>query len=524
MGKANKLVLKSVIAFALLLCCFLLLEGPMFYIPYYHEQHHLFLFSQAYLEKHLSSPGQLLDYVTDFCIQFFYLPHIGKFVFAFLLSLPYLLNMLICQKLTGKQDILQLGIVVPLFLLVQHLSIDFPLTHAVGLNLCLLFLFPVSFIQSAKYKYPLFLAITGILCYICGWKYPLIAWVYIFVPAVSALFAGRYITKNKIRAFIVAFSLLVYAGITFYFFIFSYNMRERRIIEAEIHLKAKEWEKVMDCCRRYRGSNQLVQYFYNMALYHTGKMPYDLFKIPQTMGVQSLYLPWKSDSRQSEYGHYLYEQLGYINEAHRWEFEAMVVFGETAPHLINLIRYNIVNQRPKVAMRFIRTLKQSLFYRQQAIEFERQLPSGKIDGLKALPHDKNGQARFANIFNIGPELSYLCDRDSTNRMAFEYLMSDLLLSNQLVRFVDNLKRIHSFSYPQFPPVYEEALYAYRLEVDEETFHKTGFTIRPETEERFKTYYSLQQKGDMKALQKQFGHTYWYYLNYLSPYGNKIINK
>lgn len=109
-------------------------------------------------------------------------------------------------------------------------------------------------------------------------------------------------------------------------------------------------------------------------------------------------------------------------------------------------------------------------------------------------------------------------------MAFEYLMSNLLLSNQLVRFADNLKRIRHFSYPQMPPIYEEALYVYKLGVDEETFSKTGFSIRPETEERFKTYYALYQKGDREELQKQFGTSYWFYLNYISPYGNKIINK
>ena len=38
----------------LFLLFFLLLEGPMFYIPYYHEQHHLFLFTQTYLNSHLS--------------------------------------------------------------------------------------------------------------------------------------------------------------------------------------------------------------------------------------------------------------------------------------------------------------------------------------------------------------------------------------------------------------------------------------------------------------------------------------
>ena len=109
-------------------------------------------------------------------------------------------------------------------------------------------------------------------------------------------------------------------------------------------------------------------------------------------------------------------------------------------------------------------------------------------------------------------------------MAFEYLMSDLLLSNQLVRFAENMKRIRAFSYPELPRIYEEALYIYRLGVNEETFNKTGFRISPTTEERFKAYYSLYQKKDMQELRKQFGNTYWYYLNFLSPYGNKVINK
>ena len=61
-----------------------------------------------------------------------------------------------------------------------------------------------------------------------------------------------------------------------------------------------------------------MEYFCNMALYHTGRMPYDLLKYPQNYGINSLFLPWVSDPRQSRYGHYLYEQLGYINEAQRW--------------------------------------------------------------------------------------------------------------------------------------------------------------------------------------------------------------
>lgn len=58
-------------------------------------------------------------------------------------------------------------------------------------------------------------------------------------------------------------------------------------------------------------------------------------------------------------------------------------------------------------------------------------------------------ARFANVLNIGPELQYLCENDSTNKMAFEYLMSNLLLSNHVVRFVNNLKFMSSFLIQNF---------------------------------------------------------------------------
>lgn len=121
------------ILFLLLMALFfLLLEGPMFYIPHYHEQHHLFLFTQTYLNSHLSAPGQLLDYLTDFCIQFFYLPHTGKGWFAFLLSLPYILNVTICHKLTRKHDLFLLALVPSLWLLLRYLSVDFSITHMIG--------------------------------------------------------------------------------------------------------------------------------------------------------------------------------------------------------------------------------------------------------------------------------------------------------------------------------------------------------------------------------------------------------
>ena len=210
--------IQYIICPVLFLTCFLLLEGPMFYIPYYHEQHHLFLFTQTYLNCHLSTPGQPLDYLTDFCIQFFYLPHIGKAWFALLLALPYLLNVMIYHRLTKKYDLFLFSLFPSLWLLIQYLSVDFPVTYLVGLIVCQLVFLSISSITSNRLKFILLIPAIAMLYLICGWMYPVITLAIILVPALSALSVTQYI-KKKYRISFIILSLLVYAGGTFYFFI-----------------------------------------------------------------------------------------------------------------------------------------------------------------------------------------------------------------------------------------------------------------------------------------------------------------
>ncbi len=501
-----------------------LFSGPLSYILYYQEQHHLFLFSNANLSKHLIVQGGLLSYMTDFIIQFFYFPLPGSILFASLISLIYLINSFLCKHITGKADLLQLSLLPAFYFLICYESIEFPVSWVVGVLLGLL---AIRAIVSIPFRYARWLSavlLLAVLIYSAGPLIVLITLLIVAIPCFFARFVTHRITNDKTILLFSLPVLLLYAGVAFYCFVHSYSTRERQMIEAGKCVKEKDWNGVLAISARYHGTNQLLSYFTNMALYHKGRMPYDLFKYPQPAGVESLYFPWKSDSRQSEYGHFIYEELGYLNEAHRWAFEAMVVFGETAPNLTNLIRYNIANNRPLVAQRFINILKQSLFYKKEAIAYERMLSSGKVPGLKALSHQEGKPARFANVMNLGPELHYLCERDSSDRMAFEYLMSDLLLSNQVVRFAENLGRIRAFPYPALPTLYEEALYIYKLGVEEKTFNSLGFTVSKQTEIRFNAYYKLLKSGNMQLLKDQFGDTYWYYLNFTSPYGSKIINK
>lgn len=470
--------------------------GVLSHVLFYHEQHHLFLFSCDYFRQCVATEG-FLGYLTDFIIQFFHIPALGSGLLALIIASVYLLGHQIIRKISGGNDLLQLSVIPSLGLFFYTLSADRTLTIVTGCFLALLSLYLLLLLLERFRK-------------------------------IFPLFKLNYPLRQSVRIGVTLLVLAGYTGFGYRYFVRHYKRSERVMLKAEQYVKSKEWEKVLTYTSHYWKSgrtNQLIAYFHHLALYHTGQLPYRLFDFPQVMGVKSLYFPWNSNSRESEYGHFLYEDLGYINEAQRWEFEAMVVWGETAPHLLNLARYNILNGRPLVARRFINKLKLSLFYRKEALELEKRLNERQLPGMRnTLAGVQEQPARFANVLNIGPELEYLCQRDTTHRMAFEYLMSHLLLSNHIPRFVENLKAFRHLAPTPLPPAYEEALYIYKLGVSEEEFVQTGFTVSPETERRFKRYYALAQSRNTQALQAEFGKTYWFYLNYVSPYGNKVITR
>lgn len=477
------------------LCYYGAYRGNLAHIIAYHEQHHLFLYTSAYFEQQLQSEG-IFSYLTGFLIQFFYYPVLGSALLALLIASVYALTRSLLRRLFGKEDVLHLSVIPSLALFFHTMEAGHTLVPVTVTVLVLVFA-------------------------------NLLLWMFRRYTPLIPLFSRIHLTKNPIRHTLTGIALLVYAGYGSYHFVKSYNRSEGIMLKTEMYVKECNWDKVLEYTRLYMNggkTNQLISYFHHLALYHQGGLPYHLFDRPQQLGVKALYFPWNSDSRESEYGHHLYEQLGHINEAHHWVFEAMAVWGETAPHLLNLARYNILMHRPKVAQRFINKLKQSLFYRDEALRLEAVAAGGEVEGMKyALSGVMDTPARFTNTKNIGPELEYLCNHDPHNRMAFEYLMSNLLLSNNVMRFVDNLHRIRNFNYPALPPAYEEALLIYKLKVGEEAFAKTGFTVSPETEARFARYYQLMGEKQMQALQREFGKTYWFYLNYVSPYGNKVIN-
>jgi hypothetical protein len=486
----------SCIVFLLLFVVyFICFRTVLSHVLFYHEQHHLFLYTADYF-RHIMHTEGIGAYITHFVEQFFHIPLLGSVLVAAMLTSIAALIYRLVWLLTGLQDRFFISLLPSLWLFFHVMTVENTFLPVVGT----------------------FLALSAVTILAGCVRNPIIP---------TSFFRSHIDCQARLWRIVPIACICIYSSFAVWLFFRRYNRSERILLVAEQAVKEGDWDKVLDFTENYMRSgrqNHLVCYFYHLALYHTKGLEGHLFDISHKWGVEALYFPWRSNSRESEYGHFLYEELGYINEAQRWEFEAMTVWGETAPHLINLARYAICNDRPHVAQRYINKLKQSLFYRRQAQEMEQHIADGAVPELKVsdASNVESRPAQFANVMNIGPELEFIYRNDPSNRMAYDYLMADLLLSNHVTRFVEYLPKRQAFDRGALPPAYEEALYIYRLKVGDEAFNELGFTLSPNIEDRFHRYYTLMQSKQWKALQEEFGHTYWFYLKFLSPYGDKVI--
>ena len=223
----------------------------------------------------------------------------------------------------------------------------------------------------------------------------------------------------------------------------------------------------------------------------------------------------------AEYGDLLFAGLGYYNEATRWAFESMTIAGETAPILKKLIKYNIYNNKPQIAQKFINVLNLSLFHSKEAAKLEKLI--GQPAPVRPVVHDTTHPALFAGVVNITRDLLYLCDKDPGNHMAFEYMMANFLLGNRIVDFSNNLWRISKLGYKRMPNSYEEALVIFRM-LYPDRFEALGIGISDYTLQRFAQYEKLFRAHNKNELQRLFGNTYWYYLHHVSPYGVQVLTE
>jgi hypothetical protein len=304
---------------------------------------------------------------------------------------------------------------------------------------------------------------------------------------------------------------------------FVYDEKTEILLKIDHYVQNGEWNKALKSAYRYPGSNQLVLYYGNMALYKTGQMGDKMFNLPQA-GVHGLWLEWKRNEVAPFFGGELFYQLGYISEAYRWAFEAMVARGENPRSLKRLAITSIISGDTLIAKNYLNILNETLFYKKWAQHYQNLVihPELQIQDNEIM-EKRRYEMRIdiladKNSNDIG--LLQLVQDHPDNRMAFEYYMAWLLLNKDLDTFADNIYRIKELGYSHIPVHYEEAMLAY-MDHTKKNIIPAGYQISQETLRRLSGYLQIynssgnDRRRTAQSLFKNYGGTYWFYMNFFN---------
>jgi Family of unknown function (DUF6057) len=552
----------------------------------FQETQSLFIFSADYLKEHLLKPGAPLEYIARFLTQFYYGKLAGSLILALILALPGIILLKINRiLLAGTALSLILTILPSVLLMLMQVNYYHMMEYNLGFivilafyliavswraklrNILVLILFPLFyfiagayalifvvmyivhnlFLENVTRKYipSILLVIVAGLTFLISWKVIFLQPVEQFVLFPLALFESVFYTLifSILSAFIIFYPLisrlesrlegarlntrlysLVSTAIIYIaaLIILSvlYNSQTARVIEIEKLVFRQKWNEAVRFQEKHPSRNLIGQYFYNIALSETDQLCDRLFIGGQDFGTGSLILPW-GDVLLNR-GAYFYYAVGLINEAQRWAYEEMVVYGNRPQNIELLAKTSLINGNYVLARKYINILKKTIYYRREAKKFERLADNPELikkdpelgGKLKLIP-----KGNFFIQFNEpGNNLPLILAAQPDNRKAFEYYIAELLLSKNVESVVNNVKYLKETGYTRIPRYIEEALMIYYN--SQRVFPDLGgLTISNDAATRFGQYFTTyvsarQIPSTLKeTMQKQFGDTFWYYFHF-----------
>ena len=557
------------------------------YLFFYQEKSSLFIFSYDFLLESLHQPGGFLVWLGKFFSTFYFYPFAGAAILSFVLTLNIISISKIIQSLNGKEDrvfsvligaalfylhtdyrfllfnslglLLQLCffllvikylthlkgwgavILVPLcfyltggftwvFLLLTTLYFVFDKENKGWIRIIALWF--ISFItlylskeflffQSGKtlMTFPfidsnagsqkiLFLSITGIISVL-----PVLAKIKIRIP--EKLRISEFLLSLFTSIFVVIILVIICLR--------RFDNKTKQYFYVEKLFYENKFDEVIAFNTANPPTNSLTVYLNNIALCETDRLDDQLFHFLQSPDGKTLFLKWEMVGEILNRGGYFYYTIGMINEAHRWAFENMVMKGLSPEGLKMLIRTDLINGNYKVASGYINILKKSLFYREDAKEFEKLLSSEAAFNSNT-DLSKRRRTRVENDFfsitdNPYINLEMILSTDSMNRKAFEYWMAYMLLKKNYKGIAHELPEFEKFGFNRLPVNIEEAAIALAISNKGKLPDIGHLQISKNTEQRWNQYLGVLQqyrnnvKSAEPALRRRFGDTFWYYVFY-----------
>ena len=295
------------------------------------------------------------------------------------------------------------------------------------------------------------------------------------------------------------------------------NFKAEKTMQYDFMACHQQWNRIIDTINADKPNNQIGVTVQNLALAMRGMLNDHMFEYNQN-GLTGLLPDVERDATSPLPTAEAFYQLGMMNFAQHAVFEAqeaILDYQKSARCFKRLAQTNLINGSYEVARKYLMTLQKTLFYSDWADE---TLPLlGNEEAIAK--HPEYGRLRQMayneNLFfgdHVTPEmLQKLFSSNTTNRLAYEYLMADYLLTGDLDNFANNVGLGEKLGYPAIPRHFQEAL-ALKWSMRHEQGEPMPLQVSPSVAQRFGQFISYIKSPTMtrEGLAKNFGDTYWCY--------------
>jgi hypothetical protein len=556
------------------------------YVLYFQETQSLFIFSGDFLHQRLLKPGGLLEFAGRFLKQFYAGRVEGSLILASVLSLvAYIFHRINRRLLPDGSFTLPLILVPSSLLMLMQANYYHLMEYNLGFMMVLAFyLFFIS--SSGKWRriavlilFPLFYYIAGgyamifaglyiihmlfkengrnkfyqilILLILAGLSFLVSVRMLFLEPSANLIFYPLPWLEDKsyrtafifLTAFVVLYPLIcniasrygkatlntrnfslfeafVILALSIIIILRIYNPQTSRVVEIQKLVFAGKYSEAASLHERKPSLNLIGQYFYNYALAESGQLCDRMFRGRQDFGYSALILPW--GDVHLDRGAYFYYAVGLANEAHRWAYEEMTVYGYRPGNLKMLAKTSLINGDCLMARKYLSILEKTIYYRKWAKDLLKLADNPElIDShpelgakRKLLPK-KNFFVQFNEPQN---NLPLILEGNPDNRVAFEYYLAGLLLTKNVEEAVANVKKMKAMGYTKIPRHLEEAVMI--IYNSRQIFPDVGgLPISADTQSRFSQYFTAyiaarQNPVLLKTkMTEKFSDTFWYYFHF-----------
>ncbi|MFA5238698.1 MAG: DUF6057 family protein [Phycisphaerae bacterium] len=273
----------------------------------------------------------------------------------------------------------------------------------------------------------------------------------------------------------------------------SFDGTKKKSIQVDYFTQQKMWPEVLQTARRIRPKSYDLCCIHNIdrALYYTDRLGDEMFRYPQTVSALTLTgIPPGHPLRVFMKRSRLFLELGYLGNAERDAFEYMELAGSSPLILEQLATIKLAKGQIEAAKVFLNALSKDLIFGNRAREM-----LGRIEQDPELAGDE--QIQYIRSVALDEEIAgldlfhQLLDKNSKNKLAFEYMMAFYLLTKQTNEVMANIWRFKDLGYKKLPRYYEEASMIYAAKGGPKTdLH--GWAPSVETIERAKAANRIYQ--------------------------------